>query len=388
MTDVQTASTALGVPAELVSRSAAARAAASGASVDDILAAWSGGAPAAVATPAPTAAEPAAPEPEAITEPASEPVAAAVAVIEEPVTPEPVYVAEPEVVLEPVPLGTRIKTAVRIGAWTGAALGVVGFLAASAFWAPNATIVEDSGPVVVVNPTSVIIGIALVSIVFGAVVAGISRAAAAWTDPAMQLSGSKAATAWIGALVGLILGVVGGAMLNSFGTAVEGSDPPIVQLPVLATLFVMIIGGAILGAATALVPQLLGVPVAVDTSDTDEVAAMKGRLGGAMGVPLAGLLLLILLVLPFAYLLIQSNHLAPGAGGAIVAILTAAGILGFAALAGTKPDMRISFGDLMWALLGIGAILVIVISVLLYRSSDEDHAEESAEPEAAVVQLL
>lgn len=389
MTDVQTASTALGVPAELVARSAAARAAASGASVDDILAAWSGGAPAAVATPAPVAPEPAASEPETVAETAPEPAAAAVAVIAEPVvTPEPVYEPEPEVTLEPVPLGTRIKTAVRIGAWTGAALGVVGFLAASAFWAPNATIVEGSGPMVAVNPTSVIIGIALVSIVFGAVVAGMSRAATAWTDPAMQLSGSKAATAWIGALVGLILGVIGGAMLNSFGTAVEGADPPIVQLPVLATFFVMIIGGAILGAATALVPQLLGVPVAVDTSDSDEVTAMKGRLGGAIGVPLAGLLLLLLLVLPFAYLLIQSNHLAPGAGGAIVAILTAGAILGFAALAGTKPDMRISFGDLMWALLGVAAILVIVISVLLYRSGGEEHAEESAEPEAAIVQML
>lgn len=383
----------MGIPPELVQRSAAARAAASGTSVDDILTAWAGGAaPPAPAAPTPEAAAeeaPAAPtaEPageEAATEPA--PVAAAVAVLEAPqAAPGPVVVEEPEVALEPVDLRTRVKTAVRIGAWTGAALGVVGFLVSTAFWAPNATALPDSGPVVQINPNSVIIGIALVSVVFGAIVAGLSRAATSWTNPAMQLSGSKAGTAWLGAIVGLILGVVAGAMLNGFGTAVEDSDPALVQLPVLATLFVMVLGGAVLGALTALIPQVLGVPVAVDEADTDEVAAMKGRLGNAIGIPVAGVLLLLLLVLPFAYALIESNHLAPGAGGAIVAVVAASGILGFAALAGSRPHMKISFGDVMVAVIGIGVVLTIVISVL-FATQDETHAEE--EPaEAAVTQM-
>lgn len=381
----------MGIPPELVQRSAAARAEADGTSVDDIIAAWAGDAPA----PAPAPAATAEPEPEAETaapetEPEVQEQPAAVAVIEEPamapaaaVAPEP----EEEEVLEPVALGTRLKTAVRVGAWTGAALGVVGFLAATAFWAPNASVTEG-GPFVQVNPTSIIIGIALVSIVFGAVVAGMSRAATAWTNPAMQLSSSKAGTAWLGAAVGLILGGIAGAMLNSFGTPVEGSDPAMVQLPILATLFVMVIGGAILGAATALVPQLLGVPVAVDEADTEEAAAVKDRLGGALSIPVVGLLLLLLLVLPFAYALIESNHLAPGVGGAIVAIVAASGILGFAALAGSKPEMRISFGDVVWALVGIGALLAIIISVLVYTGGgEEEHAEEAGE-EAAIVQML
>jgi hypothetical protein len=380
----------MGIPPELVQRSAAARATVDGTSIDDILAAWAGDAPP-PAPSAPAEAEPAdaapAPEPQA----ESEPAAAAGAVIEEPAMPAPApqqVESEPEDALEPVAMGTRLKTAVRVGAWIGAALGVVGFLVASAFWAPNATALPESGPVVQVNPTGVMIGIALVSVVFGAIVAGVSRAATAWTNPAMQLSGSKTATAWLGGLVGLILGLVAGALLNGFGTPVENSDPAMVQLPVLATLFVMVIGGAVLGALTALVPQFLGVPVAVADTDSDEVTNVKGRLGNAMSIPVVGLLLLLLLVLPFAYALIESNTLAPGVGGAVVAIITASGILGFAALAGSKPEMRISFGDLVWALLGIGAVLVIVISVLLYNSSGEEHAEEPAEGAAAVVQLL
>ncbi len=380
----------MGVPPELVQRSAAARATASGTSVDDILAAWAGDAPPPTPTTTPEP-EPAADTPVEEAATVEEPAAAAVAVIEPAAVPQPVAatVSEPieEVPLEPVSLGTRIKTAVRVGAWTGAALGVVGFLVASAFWAPNATAQPEGGPVVQITPTNVVIGIALVSVIFGAIVAGVSRAATAWTNPAMQLSGSKAVTAWLGALLGLILGVVAGSLLNSFGTPIEGSDPAAVQLPVLATLFVMIIGGAILGAATALVPQFLGVPVAVDDSDSEEVRTVRQRLGNAMSIPVLGLLILLLLVLPFAYALIQSNHLAPGVGGAIVAIVAAAGILGFAALAGSRPQMRISFGDVVWALVGLGTVLLIIISVLFYNSSEE-HESAPVDPEAAVVLLF
>lgn len=378
----------------MVQRSAAARAEVDGTSMDDVLAAWAGDAP----PPEPTAA----PEPEAGTgepEPApapeaeapaqEEPAAAAVSVPEMPAAaePSPEMAIEPEPELEPVPLGTRVRTAVRIGAWTGAALGVIGFLVASAFWASDAATLEGTGPVVQTSPTGLVIGTALVSIVFGAVVAAMSRSATGWTNPAMQLAGSKAGTAWLGAAIGLVLGVVAGAVLQGFGTAIEGSDPPLVQLPVLATLLVMVIGGAILGALTAMVPQLLGVPVAVDEAHTEEVKTVKGRLGNALSIPLAGVLILALLVIPFGLTLIESNHLAPGVGGAVVAMVTAAGILGFSALAGSRPEMRISFGDLMVALIGIGVVLIIIISVL-FATSNEDHPDEGPTEEAAIVQMI
>jgi hypothetical protein len=149
----------------------------------------------------------------------------------------------------------------------------------------------------------------------------------------------------------------------------------------------MVLGGAILGALTALVPQILGVPVAVDEADSEELSAVKGRLGNALSIPLAGILILLLLVLPFGYTLIQSNHLAPGIGGAVVAIVTAGGILGFAALAGSRPEMKISFGDFMVAVIGIGVVLLIIISVL-FATSSEEHAEEPEGEEAVVVLLI
>ena len=381
---LEAAAAALGTPAPLVQRSAAARAAANGSSTDDVLSAWAGGAP---------VAAPSAPKTEAVAEVVAEaapaPQESLVAVAEQSAVtvgasmtgffPEPMTARpEPAEPLEPVPLRSRVRTAVRVGAWTGAGLGLIGFLIAGAFWAPSVIVLPDGGPPVAqVRPPSVLIGVALVSVLFGAVVAALSRAAASWRDPAMQLSGSRTATGWIGAVIGLVLGVAAGALLTGMGTTIEGSEEGLIQLPILPTLGVMLVGGAVLGAITAALPQLLGTPVAVDADDLEEVTKVRKRLGDAIGIPLAGLILLGVLVLPFAYTLIQSNHLAANSA-AVVAIITAGGILGFAALAGSKPNMRISFGELMVAVIGIGTVLLILLAVLVFRAPDGEHVEPPA----------
>jgi hypothetical protein len=388
---LQTAAEVLGTPAPLVQRSAAARAAANGTTADDILAAWAGGAAVATAT---------APAAETVVETTAEPVTATEApppVVEAPAPPafpapqpEPAHVAPPATELEPVelepaPLGKRVRTAVRVGAWTGAGLGLVGFLVAGAFWAPSTGIEPEGTPFVLVRPTMVLIGVALVSVLFGAVVAALSRAAASWRDPAMQLSSSRSTTGWIGAGLGLILGVAAASLLTgTFGTPIEGSEEALVQLPVLATLGVMLVGGAALGAITSAVPQVVAVPVATG-EDAEEVTAVRRRLGNAISIPLAGFLLLAVLVLPFAFALIQSNHMAPNAA-AVIAIITAGGILGFASLAGTKPNIRITFGELMVAVIGIGTVVLIILAVLVFRSAESEEEHTGSAP--AVVSLV
>jgi MFS family permease len=391
------AASALDVPEALVQRSAAARATANGTAVDDVLAAWAGGAPvtptAAASAPVDEAAPPAGAEvaPEPAPEPAPaepehvaerEPAAQVTTTI---VPEEP----EPEKRLDPVPLARRVRTAARVGAWTGAGLGLIGFVVATTWWASTATVTGEVPftPVIQVSSNGVIIGAALVSIVFGAVIASSSRAAAAWANPGMQLSSSPGSTAWVGALIGLLLGVIAGAALTSgFGVPVEGAEG-LVQLPALSTIAVMLIGGAVLGGLTAAVTQLLGVPVSVSEDEGEEVEKVRRRLGAAFGIPLVGLLLLAVLVLPFAWALLESNHLTPG-GAAIVGILTAAGILAYASLAGNRPNVRITFGELLVALAGIGTVLVFIFAVLFAMSPEEEQEEPPAEPEAAVVLVI
>ena len=386
---LETAAAALGMPTDLVQRSAAARATENGTTVDDVLTAWVGGAPIAVAVPS-AEAQPSEPVVEA---PVSEAPPAAVVVLDPPVIEVPAAIeevpveAEPEERLEPVSMGRRIKTAVRVGAWTGAALGLVGFLVAGAFWADTTTAIPDTGPIVQVDATGVLIGAALVSILFGAIVASLSRTAAASTDPAMQLSESKGSTAWIGAAMGLILGIVAGVLLTAgFGTEIEGGEG-LIQLPVLPTLTVMLVGGAVLGAVTSLVPQLFGTPVAVSDDDEKEVAEVKKRLGQAVSIPMSAAVILLLLVLPFAYILIQSNELTSG-GAAIIAVLVASGILGFATLAGGKPEMRITGGDLLVAVAGIGTVLLILLAVLLINSGEGPEEGAPEEQTAIVLEIV
>lgn len=386
---LQAAADALGTPADLVQRSAAARAEVSGSSIDEILASWAGGAPITSSAPVQSSAA-AEPGQESSSEAAAAeaPTPTPVAVIEEPRPPQIpdqlIFEEELQEPLEPVAFGDRLRAALRIGAWTGGILGLVGFLIAAGFWAKDAAVLPDIGPIAQVDSTGILIGAALISIVFGAIVAGLSRAAIAWANPAMQLSGSRSSTTWVGAVLGLVLGLVGGAILSGLGTAIEGSDG-LIQLPILQTLGVMLIGGAVLGATTAAVPQVFGTPVALAEGDEEEVAVVKTRLGNAVGIPMVGALLLVILVLPFAYILIESNHVASG-GAAVIAILVASGILGFAALAGTKPEMRISLGDLLVAVAGIGTVLLIIVAVLLFNS---DSGEESPqEGQAAVVLII
>ncbi len=382
----------MNAPEGLIQRSAAARATANGITVDEVLTAWAGGASA-----VPVTAPPAAPEPVVTQEPVAEAetVTETAPPVQTEVAPPPViepvaaYEPEPHEPLEPVPIGRRIRTASRVGAWTGATLGLIGFLVATTWWAGGATVIGEGPytPVVQANSTSVLIGAALVSLFFGAIVAGLARASASWTNPGMQLSNSPASTAWLGAFIGLVLGVIAGAMLTSgFGTPVEGSEG-LVQLPVLPTMAVMLLGGALLGWLTAAATQAVAVPVAV-SGDEEEIDKVRGRIGGALRIPIVGVLLLLLLVLPFAFALIESVHLAEWAAP-LIAVLTSAGILGFASLAGTRPNVKIRFGDVMVAVIGIATVVIVIFYVLIVSTwDDEEAAEGEGSQEAAVVLIV
>jgi len=379
MSDLLTAAAqALKASEAIVKRSADARAKASGVSADEILSAWAGGgaipeappaspeqaqdaAPTAPTTPA---AAVAAPSPPPVEPPAPAPMPARVAVIERP----------PEEV-EPVPLGQRIKLAGRVGAWTGALLGVLGTLIASPWLLPNASLAGTEGdftPSVLVSSQRFVIATAVLSIVFGLVVAAVSRTLTGWLHPGAASVGKHGTTAFIGACTGLLLGLASGSVLTSaFGAPVEGAEG-IVNLSILSAMIVVPLGGALLGWLTAALVQAVGVPAALVEAESEEVATVRSRLGSAIGVPLAGILTLAVLVLPFAVVLIRSNHMASG-GAAAVAILTAASILAISGLAASKPGMKISRGEFLVALGGIGVVVLIVVAVLLARSDVAAH---------------
>ena len=384
------AAAALNAPEAIVKRSAEARARAGGISTDEVLAAWAGGGSVATAVPAATAAAPTPTDQPAAVEsaepaPQEAPVAAAV----EAIPSSAVAIAEPLVVEEieihePVPLGERIKTAGRIGAWTGSLLGLLGALVAST-WLLTAASLDgtegDFNPSVLVMGSRFVLATALMSVVFGLIVATLSSALTGWLRPGAALGGRVGVTRLIGAATGLVLGLAAGSVLTSaFGQSVEGTEG-LVSLPVLSALIVVLIGGAVLGWITAALVQVVGVPASLTVGESHEVDAVRSRLGSAIAVPVAGIIALFVLVVPFAFVLIRSNHMASG-GAAILAILVSISILGIAGMAASRPGMKIRRGEFVVALGGIGVVILIIVAVFLARSEGE-HVEEEAPPAEA-----
>ena len=367
------AASALGAPEAIVKRSAEARAKASGVAVDEILAAWAGGGTV-------TAVAPPAPAPEEVTAEEAEPTPSP------PPAPAPTPVPAPSlpVVLEPEeepveaqPLSKRIAAAGRVGFWSGVILGVLGLLAASPWTLPNASVLGEEGdfsPALILPRGRLILVTALFSVLFGAIVASLSRTLGGWMQKGGGLSGRSRLSTLLGAVLGGVLGLGAGASLASFGQPVENT-PELVQLPVVAAIFVVMIGGGVLGWIVAAVVQVLGIPAGEEK--TEEVTRVRSRLTGAIAVPVAGIIALGLLVLPLAIVLIRSNHLASG-GAAVLAVIAAASILAIASLSASRPGMRISRGEFFLALGGIGIVVMIVFAVMLARNPDALHEEEEA----------
>ena len=361
-----------GVPAELVRRSAAARARAQGATLEEVLESWSGGGVLAVA-PATAPAEPAPVEPTATTEAPAATLPAPEREVNVATAPAAVVVHVRDEVegAEPARLRDRVRLAAGAGAVIGLLLGVVLALASSPLLLDRATVIgeEPFRAGVEVTLTWMIIVTALASAVFGALIAIASRLVPGWFHPEMTLRGSVGGTAFLGALVGAILGAIAAPLTS--GLAGETIETGII-LSVRGTFLAVLIGGPILGAAVAAVVQLLGEPVILSAEVQEETTVVRHRLAGSILIPLAGLAAIGLLVLPFALLLLEYPSAAPA-----LAIVAAAGILTFAFLAAYQPGLKITRGEFILAAAGIGVVLLfIVLAVLEWGTPAEEHSEE------------
>lgn len=374
MSDLAAAAAALGIPEELASRSAAARAAAIGTSADEVLSAWAGGGSSAAAPPPPA--------PASVPESAPEPTPAAA---EAPVSaPSP---AQPEIELAPVavmvefpdpvqaaPLGERIGMAGRAGAAIGVVAAVVAALFSSSWLLPRsgATEVADGFDTVVeVISGWVIVGSALIGVAVGLAIAATTRVLTGLAAPGMRLVSSLFGTAVVGAVSGGLFGALIGAIVVGSGSASD-LDPAIQVVPVLGSLLTLVIGWAAGGWVTGALVQSLGVPAGVDALESEESAVVRRRLASAYAIPAAAALAIALFVIPLALIFIQFPSFAP-----LLAGIVSLGILGFASLSASRPGMRISTGEFIAAAAGVGVILLIIVSVLLVQGGG--HGDEEGE---------
>lgn len=389
------ASQAMNVPEPIVERSARARAEATGSTYEEILTAWAGGeAVAAAPAPAEPAAEPApaAEEEAAAPEAASEPAAPATPEVPaQPIAAFQEVEPEEEEEIEPLPLRTRVGLAGKVGAWTGALLGLLGLVFGSTWLLGAASVAGEEGaygPAVEVTTSRLLLGVVALSVLFGLIVATFSRAAAGWLRPGARLQGRWIPTVAVGAGLGLVLGLgAGGVMISAFAEPIEGAEG-MALMRIVPALFVVTLGGALLGWLTAVLVQVVGVPVGVEGADAEEVTEIRSRLSGAFRIPLTAVLLLAVLVLPLGVVFIRSNELTSG-GAAVLAIFAAASILGIASMSASRPTMRVSLGEVLVAAAGVATVVLIIFAVIQTQAGPSEGAEQeeaATEEEADVTE--
>jgi hypothetical protein len=382
------AAQALNAPEVLVERSAAARAQASGTSVEEVLAAWAGGG--AVSAPAP--AETAAPEPEP--EPAPQEAGAGEAPAPEVVSPEPepapaaaavAVAAAPEVEEEPVeaiPLRVRARVGGRTGALVGAVTGLFLVVFSAPWTLPRVGLVGTEGDLAAgidLVPGWLIAGHALVSLVVGASIASLTRAFTGWRGRGMQLVSSKTVTLATGAVVGALAGALVAAVVAGSGT-VSALDETMASVSVASLLGWSIAGWAFGGWIIGILVQAVGVPAGVVDDEAEESDVVRHRLRGAFALPIVSVASILLLVLPAAYVFIQFPAWAP-----VIGVFIAGSILGFAGLSASRPGVKISAGEFLAAAAGVAVVVVIVLAVL--NAQGAGHGEEHSEGEAVAAVL-
>ena len=175
----------------------------------------------------------------------------------------------------------------------------------------------------------------------------------------------------------MLVGVVGAALLLNLAGQPSEADETIVQIGVRSGLLLVLFGGAVLGMITAAVVQVLAVPVGLDVETADESTAVRRRLSTGVGVPLAAIAVLALIVVALGSLFLAYHVAAP-----LLAIVVAGGILAFAGLTASRPNVRLSLGELLAAAAGILAVVVLIVVVAGALGGGEEGAEEPAEASA------
>ncbi len=324
--------------------------------------------------------EAAAPEPAASPEPAAEaPPAAAAATAA--LVPAPVRtVVEEDEELVAAPVSERLRWAAGVGGLAGAALGIVAAVAVTPLVVDKVTLVGEPGafrPAIEVTALPVVIVGAVISLIFGALVGLAVRIVPAWFRPDMRMEGRAGIAALVGGISGLLVGVVGAALLLNLAGQPSEADETIIQIGVRSGLLLVLFGGAVLGMITAAVVQVLAVPVGLDAGAADESTAVRRRLSTGVGVPLAAFAVLAMIVVALGSLFLAYHVAAP-----LIAIVVAGGILAFAGLTASRPNVRLSLGELLAAAAGILAVVVLIVVVAGALGGGEEGAEEPAEASA------
>lgn len=367
-----------GAPDYLVERSVAARAAASGMDAEAVLAAWSGGE--ALAAPPPSAAEEApapvemsaaAPEPAPAPAPAP-PVAAPAAVME--------AEEEPEEVAEPVPWRRRVRLGARTGALLGSLLGLAALAASAPLVLGRLTQVTAAGGAAVEVTWTTVLAIGGLWAVLGGVTAAAARGAGRFLSPAYDTDDSPLGSAIIGSLTGLALGAAQGGTWYALAEA-SLSGTKLLSISPLAVVMILA-SWAACGAAVGATAQFFSQPRGLRGAAAEDAQVVRSRLSDSLTIPLVSGVVILIFVVPLGILLVRFPSFAPW-----VAILVSVGILTFAGMMASRPNLRVTRNEVLVAAAGVGVVLLMITLIAAAVTGDAP-AEHGAEETGHALELI
>ena len=284
---VEEISSSTGVPQELVSRSAQARAEANGVDINNILSSWSSGE---VVAPSPQVDN----QEPVVAETVEEEPVVAETVEEEPVVAETV-VATIEEVAPPVTLFTKIIKTLQYGSLFGVVAGFIqAFIISSNLY--DGLVLESETLKLIANyeQSRYILNLAL-STTFFAIVNALNIKKILDTNfEGFGIHTSDRESVFLGLGLGLIFGSSTGFLItSSIGQVIEGilpEDPTTYLIPVFGSFWRVVLFGIFSQSLIALTTMILGVPKGLDVYEQEQADIVRKRITGSIVVPLGAII--------------------------------------------------------------------------------------------------
>ena len=294
---VEQISTDTGVPQELVSRSAQARAQANGVDVNAILASWSSGeAPAVSSAPVETVVEEA-------------PVETVLSYVDEDIPP-------------PAQLSVKIFRALQYGTVFGIVAGFIqAFIVSSYLY--EGLILESETLNLIANytPTQYILNIALTTTFF-AVISSINlKKILEKNYEGFGILTNDRESLFLGVGLGLIFGSsIGFVITSDIGVTIEAileDDVTTYLIPVIGSFWRIVLFSTISQAIIASIVIVLGIPKGLDIYELKEANVIRNRVTGSIVIPLGAILLFASVMSSAPKIKITRNEVLIAAAGVI-----------------------------------------------------------------------
>ena len=362
---VEQISSSTGIPQMLVSRTAQARAAVSGVSVDDVLRSWTGGE--AIQSSSDTTVEV---EADAAPIKEEEPISSVEPKVEEVdeevlsnVDSVQTAVLIKEDLPPPVSIGEKILKSFKLGLGFGVVVGFVqGLLSSSYLYDGLILEAETQKLISEYNALSFVLIVSVSTSFFGILNSLNIKKYLDSNYEGFGISTTDRESVFTGGGLGLVFGSsTAFFIINSIGETIEPilpEDPVTNLIAVGGAFWRIVILSTLVQAVISTITMILGVPKGLQEYEDTEAKKIRQRIVGSIVIPLGSIVVGGLIAVAIAQVFLNFHEYAP-----LFALIISAAILLFASAMSAAPKIKITKSEVLIASAGVLTLIIIIASV-------------------------